>query len=230
MALPVQTPKVYAETLRAPRIAKVWSQDTTTGPVLTGAPILAGHRLVLRGTHLRGDRTLVRIGSAVTVPDPGSVTDAQITVPIPATTPAGVQSAQVIHERMLGQPPAGHTGVVSNLAAFVLRPTIVHAAFDASTVLTLDIDPALVGGQRAVVFLNELQAIGAPADPPPRAYSFPVPPQSNGSPPGPAFRIHVKTSGVQPGRYLVRLQVEGAESPVHQDPQGRYERPAVTVP
>ena len=43
---------------------------------------------------------------------------------MPAGLKAGVQSVQVVHELLMGEPSPAH-GVSSNLAAFVLHPEIV---------------------------------------------------------------------------------------------------------
>jgi hypothetical protein len=230
--LPVARRKLYVSTLRSPQIERVLSQETPGDPLLIGAPILANHRLVLAGTNLKGDRTLVRIGASTVVPAAGDVQDSQIIVQLPPDLTAGVQSAQIVHEAMLGEPAVPHAGVSSNLAPFVLRPQILIAQMQTSpSLLRLDIEPPLSASQRAVVFLNE---IVAPASPPAetlsRAYSFPVPALPTVSPPTPAARLDIPIGDVAAGEYLVRLQVDGAESPLQVDAQGRYDRPAVTIP
>jgi hypothetical protein len=228
-ALPVRVRQLYVDTLRSPRIARLLSQDVAGGPILSNEPILARSRLVLRGTQLRGDRTLVRIGATTIEPDPASLQDTQIIVAIPAGVAAGVQSAQVIHERELGVPPTPHHGTSSNLVAFLLRPEIVNVALGGGSPesLALQVAPALEPGQRAIVLLNELD--GAP-DATPHAYSFPVPAQTFGSPPAASGQLSVPIKGVEAGKYLVRLQVEGAESPVFRDALGRYAEPSVAIP
>jgi hypothetical protein len=227
-ALPVRVRQLYVDTLRAPRIARVLSQAVVGGPILSNEPILSRTRLVLRGTQLRGDHTLVRIGATTTEPDSTSLEDSQIMVAIPAGVPAGVQSVQVIHERELGVPPTLHHGTSSNLVAFLLRPEIVNVGPGGSPrSLELQVAPPLEPKQRAIVLLNQLDAVSGAM---PRAYSFPVPPQTFGSPPAASGQLNVPIEGVEAGKYLVRLQVEGAESPVFPDASGRYAEPSVTVP
>ena len=46
--------------------------------------------------------------------------------------------------------------------------------------------------------------------------------------PGPG--IHYNLTGILPGEYLVRIQVDGAESLLEADAAGRYVKPKVTVP
>jgi hypothetical protein len=230
--LPVRLPSVYVTPFSAPRIERVLSQETAGGPLLTGVPILAGQRLVLQGVQLKGERTLVRIGAATVLPDVATLRDSQIVVQLPADLPAGLLSAQVVHEQLLGEPPRPHTSVASNLAPFVLRPAILNAgATSGPPALHLDVEPPLAPAQQAIVFLNERSLPSSPpASQAPRAYSFSVPRRPPGSPPGPVTRIDVPVNGVAPGRYLVRLQVDGAESPVFADAQGNYDQPAVTLP
>jgi hypothetical protein len=84
--------------------------------------------------------------------------------------------------------------------------------------------------QRALVLLNELRPTGVPSDSPARAYSVLVSHQSFGSPSAPASDIKVPILAEPSRDYLVRLQVDGADSPVYRDASGRYTTPAVTVP
>jgi len=230
--LPVARRKLYATTFRAPRIERILSQEAPGGPLLAGAPILANHRLVLVGTSLLGESTLVKIGTTTVVPLADSSTDSQIIVQLPPDLTAGMQSAQIVHESMLGDPPVPHVGVSSNLSAFVLHPQILNAQVQLGPPsLSLDIEPALAVSQRAVVLLNERVLPTSPAaEAQPRAYSIPASPLTASSPPGPTTRLEVPISSVAPGDYLVRLQIDGAESPLQLDANGLYDRPAITVP
>ena len=66
--------------------------------------------------------------------------------------------------------------------------------------------------------------------PVPRAYSFAAPSRAGDSPAGPSSEIDVPIAGVGAGTYLVRVQVDGAESPLGTDSAGIYASPAVTIP
>jgi hypothetical protein len=231
LALPVQAPKIYVDTFRAPRITSVGAQETAGGPVLLGTPILVRHRLVLRGIQLRGERTLVRVGAETVVPQATELQDTQIAVQLPDDLAAGLQSAQVIHERLMGEPPAPHTGSVSNLAAFILRPEILGVTLQPSPEsLRVSVEPPVRSRQRALLYLNELQLVTSPNAAPPREYSFVVPEQPGGSPSTSTTELDVPIQAVVPGTYLVRLQVDGADSPVFRNANGQYDRPAVTIP
>ena len=48
-------------------------------------------------------------------------------------------------------------------------------------------------------------------------------------PPGASETITIPISGVQAGSYLVRVQVDGAESPLGSDSTGQYVAPMVTI-
>jgi hypothetical protein len=170
-----------------------------------------------------------------------------VIAPIPATLRAGLQGAQIVHPRMLGEPPTPHRGVESNLAAFVLRPRIDSATPSAvqvtgpdarSATVTLAVTPAIGDTQRVVLLLNRFNPSGSPpASPPPESpggsYSFAAPSRLPLSPPtaGPGATnvIALPIAGVKPGPYLVRVQVDGADSPLTFDGTGKFVGPLVTI-
>ena len=82
-----------------------------------------------------------------------------------------------------------------------------------SASVSLTVRPAVGSQQRVALLLNELTA-GAP-DRTPAAFSFLLPPRE-----ADATSLTVPVSGLRPGTYLVRLQVDGAESvpEVDEDP------------
>jgi len=231
-ALPVRAPKVYVIPFREPVIERVLAQETPGGPARSDLPILARHRLVLRGRQLRGERTSVRIGRLAVIPDSGSLEDTEIGLALPSGLEAGVQSVQVVHERLMGEPPVAHPGVSSNLAAFVLHPEIVSApTLESGDVVRVTIAPPVGQRQRVVLLLNErFAALSPPVETPPRAYSFVAPQRPVFSPSGPTSQIDVPISGVAPGQYLIRVQIDGAESPLVPDASsGLYVSPSLTI-
>ena len=66
-----------------------------------------------------------------------------------------------------------------------------------------------------------------------RAYSFAVPPRSESDPDENSDEssfIQVHATGMEPGTYLVRVQVDGARSPLRFNTDlGRYDLPQVTI-
>ena len=96
----------------------------------------------------------------------------------------------------------------------------------------LTIDPPVEPKQEVVLLLNERPAASSPPIelPPLRAYSFVVPPRPQGSPPGPTSQLNIPIAGVNPGAYLVRVRVDGAESLLSADASGYYASPVVNIP
>jgi hypothetical protein len=233
-ALQVGRRKLYVAPFREPRIERVLAQETgsPSGPARSDMPILARHRLVLRGKQLKGERTSVRVGGVTVRPDAPSLTDTEIALDLPPGLSAGVQSVQVIHEFLMGEPETPHSGVESNLAAFVLHPEIVAAPALSQGTVRLTIDPPTGVKQQVVLLLNERSVVSSPPVelPPPRAYSFVAPRQPASSPTAPSNQIDVPIKGVASGTYLVRVQVDGAESPLGSDEKGRFDSPSLTIP
>lgn len=233
-ALPVRERNVYVVPFRQPTIEQIMSQAGDDQPVLPDQPILAGHRLILVGKQLRGEVTRVRIGGVEA--EPQAVSDTQIGFPLPGNLRAGLQGVQVVHYIQAGTPPTPHRGFESNVAAFVLRPRITATASNVqgsgddprSADIELDFDPQVGRSQRVVLLLNEFQP---PSDRPARAYTFSAPPRNEPTDPDETNSITVPISGVEPGTYVVRVQVDGAESPLGFDEAtGQYDSPQVTLP
>lgn len=230
--LPVRKPLIYVTPFRAPRIDRVLSQETAAAPVLANVPIFPGHRLVLEGVQLRGEQTFVRIGATTVLPEAATLRDSRMIVQLPPDLPAGLLSAQVVHQQFMGEPARAHLSVASNLVPLALRPVISNVtASSLPMALHFDVQPPLTSEQQAIVFLNERVPASSPiALEPARAYSFQVPNRPPSSPPGPVSHLDVTVTGVPPGDYLVRMQVDGADSAVFPDAQGNYDRPVVTLP
>jgi len=237
-ALPVRARELYVRPFRHPVIEEVTSQPPEGEPPWADQPILAGHMLVIAGKQLRGDLTRIRIGG--TEVEPTSISDSRITLPlssppVPAgSLRAGVQGVQVIHKIMMGKPPAPHRGVESNVAAFVLRPRIADVETSDSTGVKVTFDPKVGKTQRVVLLLNEFNP---PPDRLPNAYTFNAP-KDNGITDENITEtaiISFPISGVKPGEYLVRVQVDGAESPLTVDTNpasptfNQYIGPKVTI-
>lgn len=236
-ALPVRKRKLYVETFRQPVIEAVLSQKGTEEPQ-TNQPIVLGDRLVLKGRQLKGDLTYVRVGKAEVQPEEVGETQIRLMLDAPTfptgTLRAGVQGVQVAHQRLLGEPAEPHAGIDSNVAPFVLRPTILTAAAAQGSGrqidrITLNVSPPIGVGQRVVLFLNELDA---PSTRRPYSYRFEV----KVTPAHPGDKtvnpLIVSVRDVAAGTYLVRIQVDGAESPLEADPdpnEPRFTTPRVEI-
>jgi hypothetical protein len=225
-ALPVLTRGVDAAALTMPEIARVVADADPSDPVG------AGTVLRIQGRRLRGAfATRVRLGEVeVTVPD-AQATGTQLTVTVPAAAVAGVQGVQVLHPRLVGVPPVERGGAESAAAPVVVRPAlagpVTPVAGAAGTVaLRVPLPPAVGRRQRVVLLLNEYHP---PDGRPARAYLFVAPPLD---PAGPATvdEVRVPVAGVTSGEYLVRVQVDGAESVLAAGADGRFDLPRVAVP
>ena len=94
--------------------------------------------------------------------------------------------------------------------------------------MTVNVAPRVGRRQRVTLLLNELNPPNTRAA---RAYSFAAP-QGNGivAPNQPDTPILVfAVSFVAPGTYLLRVQVDGAESPLGVNGTGKYVSPSVTI-
>ena len=239
VALPVRARNVYVMPFRQPVIEQILSQAGPDQPILPEQqqPILAGYRLIIRGQWLRGDVTQVNIGGIEVTPAPENVSDTQISLLLPPGLRAGVQGVQVVQQLMMGTPPVPHRGVESNVAAFVLHPTITAAVAPVSsrivngvTLVTVDIHldftPPVGKTQRVVLLLYEFNA---PSDRPPHTYSFPAAARTQPTDPEQTASLTICATDVIPGTYLIRVQVDGAESPLAVNSDGQYATPQVTI-
>lgn len=239
-ALPVQSRKVYVNPFKQPVIVQLKSRATAADPIIE-QPLLPGYDLAIIGERLVGESTLVTIGGVEIVPATADATDTQIVVPIPSSILAGVQPVQVIHQTLLGSPPVPHRGVESNVAAFVLHPEIQNIALanvqsvgaEREADVTVTVNPPMGAMQRVVLFLNQLETSASP--PEKRSYSFIAPSRLIVSPPLPPDTIPAPVSTltfpvrIVAGKYLARVQVDGAESPLEVDATGRFALPKVEI-
>lgn len=193
--LPVRERSITVLPFRSPTIEIVVSG---LGPDL---PILAGSTLVIRGKKLQGDVTRVSLSGLEQTPQPQDLSDDEIKIALPAGLRAGINSVQIVHKLMLGNPPAEHRGFESNVAAFVLAPKITKITNIATTAaqFTIDLDPAVRVSQRATLLLNQVPG-GA-------SRVIPLAPVAADT-----GQVTFPVSGLTPGQYFVRVQVDGAES------------------
>lgn len=219
-APPVRRPRVRTQASIGPRLDRVVAAGAPAGPG-QDAWILAGSDAVLLGERLHAAGTRVRFDDLEITPEPAAVSDGRIQVAMPATLAAGVHSVQVVHRRTVD---AAAVEAASSVVPMVLHPTI--AAQATGRTLALTVVPAVGRHQRVAVLLHE---VGAPAGRDARAYTFRLPARSPEAP-DPAATLDVPLTDVAPGSYLVRVQVDGAESPLtYDDAAGAYVAPKVTL-
>ncbi len=211
----------YMMPLSQPNIEQVIPLEKTEHQQM----IVAGTTLMIRGKRLRGDITRIRLSNTETLLVPQDVKETQISLLVPADLYPSVQSIQVVHLTM------GNTGqtehiVESNVAAFVLHPTITAFVGQVenkgenlrSAEITVKFHPQIGKAQRVVLLLSDVSAQSLVA------YSFLVAPRTEDTD---AITIPVKN--VKPGTYIVRVCVDGAQSPLHKNQTGEYDSPQVTI-
>lgn len=235
-ALPVAARNLYVVPFDQPVI------DSVANAADEAAPINPLSTLLIKGQQLRGDNTQVLIGGIDMTTNTSDLRETQITLVFPAPLPAGmyagIQGVQVVHIRKMGTPEVDHAGVESNVEVFVLRPIItasaptgvVAAIVDGVNVksgnIKIDFNPKVEKTQRVVLLLNELSP---PPNGPARSYSFKAAP-GNGvvDPNTETASVTIAFKNVIPGDYLVRVQVDGAESSLD-IVAGKYAKPKVTI-
>lgn len=222
-ALPVLDRNVYVVPFRAPVVQEI----RLDAPVPT--PIVSLSDIVIAGRALRGDVTQVHFGSSELPPViPAEIADTELKVTLPPDLRAGVQGLQVVHQFLMGSPPAPHRGFESNVGAFVLAPIITQpvlpvfaqTSVDPQTQLitgtiTVNFTPRVSKPQRVRLFLNEFQAPNTRES---FGYVFTAP-NENGIPPADdeTDSIEFVITDVAAATYLVRVQVDGAESALERD-------------
>jgi len=217
-APPVRTPRVRMQAHAGPSVDRVVS---ATAPNDAQAWILPGQDVVLVGRRMQSPVTRVRFGDVEVIPDPAATTEDRIRVTLPASLAAGVQGVQVVHRRT-AEPSTSQAA--SNVAPFVLHPTITAQRIGSN--LRVSFAPPVGRRQHVAVLLNE---VPTPNGRDSRAYMFRAPARTS-SDPNTAASLDVPFNGVVPGDYLVRVQVDGAESPLTFDPVlGVYNAPKLTI-
>jgi hypothetical protein len=158
--------------------------------------------------------------------------------PLPAGFYAGILGVQVVHDVPMGSPAAAHAIFKSAAFAMVLRPAItataenvVSTVIDGVTYQSGDIKvtftPNVGRSQDALLLLNEYNP---PSNRTARAHTFPAPPDNGIAAPGTpdTATIQFPFKNVVPGTYLVRVQIDGAESAITMA-AGIYTNPQVTI-
>ena len=231
VALPVRARNIYVVPFRQPLIEGVRSQDGADQAVISTSTI------IVTGKSLRGDMTKIIVGGVDATSQVTTASDSEIIFKLPGGLRAGVQGLQVIQPRLIGTPPVEHPGVESNLVALVLHPTINSVTPPVSGEVTVKLSPPVAQAQRVTLLLNELNPPSTRAA---HAYSFDSAPHNRPADPvlnRPADPPETDTltfpiAGVQPGDYLARVRVDGADSPLQKDPDPNnpvYVGPKVTI-
>ncbi len=257
-ALPVRERRVFALPFRHPYIERFLSQANAdaANPVVANRQIVVGDRLIIRGRQLKNPNVRVRINEEDLSPIDSDVSDNEIRLVLPASLKAGLQAVQVIHPLNLQMPntleedsggldiivhpPELRTGPASNLQGFVLSPRLTGFSnsatpapattgspplFDVDVQVTLQ--PALQENQRVMLLLNQVNPASGEE---PRAYSAALPADILADIPAPVATVTLTVEGVIAGDFLLRVRVDGADTPLDTDADGRFTGPQITVP
>jgi len=217
-ALPVREPKLFVHSFRRAVIDEITPEDG-------GDAIEMGETILVHGSGLDGPLSFIRVGVAKLQPVEGS--ESADTIPVALTDSslrAGVQGVQVVYD----------DGSESNIGALILRPIVSVSPGTTTRQIPLSFDPPVDRSQRVELFLNEVQ----PPNPEiraPYAYSFSAPADNGITDPlvASTTAITFAVTGVQPGNYLVRVRVNGAENVLGMGPVDgteQYNGPVVTIP
>ncbi len=226
-ALPVQKSKLYVMPFRQPTIKQIVSREEED------SPIMAESTMVIKGKQLRGDVTQVFIGGKEAENE--SVTDTEIIARLHKDLLAGMQGVRVVHR--MSSSPKEHLGMESNVAAFILHPNIKKNndnkyvieyktiprtnVSPEKTRVNMDINPKVGSKQRVVLLLNEYQPASGNA----QAYSSIAEPRTEDT-----DTVEFLFQGKISGKFLVRVQVDGVESPLEIDEiTGQYNNPVVEI-
>lgn len=229
--LPVLQRQVYIRPFNSPAIESLAAKSAPNELASENQPILPGYTLVLAGKNLRGELTRVAIDGVKIDAPSAFISPARVDVPLPLTLRAGPHGVQIVHELAMGVPPTPHTGTESNILTFLLRPSLTAPVAATEIQFTVELNPSVTPNQAVRILLNEL---APPASRAARAYSFPAA-ADNGIDTA-AGETETSTiafahRGVLAGTYLVRVQVDGAESLLETDAgTGSFIKPVVTLP
>lgn len=248
--LPIRKREFYT-TPSQPSIFQVVSEAGVNQPVVASSSLkIRGQSLnsqisneelqnLNRNSQLARSKPQVRIGETRITPD--NVEENEISLELSLLSPleknslrAGIQSLQIVYSiapKRVETEPQRIVG--SNVMPFVLCPTIADIeiqeiedngdeTYSAQVKVQLDVIAGV--GQRVLIFLNERSTSN------PTAYIFTAARRRRDS-----KLVTFPISDVKEGEYLVRVQVDGAESPLNVDvnPQSEtYEQfvsPAVAI-
>lgn len=214
---------LVATPMRRPRIARIRAQAGDD------APIIAGSAVVIDGAALSAEVTVVEIDGVAVATD--AVAEQAISLTLPVTLSAGPHTVLVRHGVDVGAAAVPHLAWSSNHAALVVQPTVTFTGGQPdfqvadvqgagtsprSATVTVGVAPPVGRRQTTVLELISGQDV---------VHTFLAQPRSQDT-----ADLSFSIAGVAPGTYVVRVRVDGAESPVVRDAQGSPTGPVGTIP
>ena len=235
LALPVRQRVSYIN-LGRPVLEKIEHKPLENQAALKNTVTLSSY-LILYGQQLSGeDATLVQIGQVRIAPQ--TVTETEVHVQFSAIAPAarsqlraGGPGIQVVRLETSQSEVLAELGVESNVLPFVLCPQIVaergieltdleqdDESQRCSGQVSLQIDLSVERSQRVFLLLNGISSASS------ETYIFRAERRSTVT-----QQLTFPFHEVSAGRYLVRVQIDGAESPLSVDAQGQYASPLLVI-
>jgi hypothetical protein len=206
--------------------AAVWNQPAITAIVPqagVGQPITPGTTILIQGSGLAGSGQTIALDNYASPLVPTQVSDAQLVLTLPSDVPAGTRLLSLIQSYQLGSPLSAHAGTTAPGASFALQPVITGKPNVASGVLTCNVQPQARQGQTATLLLNEATR---PAPASPAAYTIALPPLAADT-----NALLFPIAGVLGATtYYVRVQIDGAESPLDMNYASATYGPLVVMP
>jgi hypothetical protein len=211
-ALPVRERKLRVLPFQRPAIDEVTPQILEPGETLT-----------IRGQNLKTD--VVKVNFGRTAATPASISNREIEVALPAGLRAGVNTVQVVQflDFESGSASEPHRLFESNVAAVIVAPKIdlpplpepVFGTVPRGTTLTLDVTPPIGRSQDVRLLLGNR--------------SIALAPRSLSNPPTTSSLTFDIPANFPTGEFLVRLQVDGAQSKLVDAGTAGYTGPKVVI-
>jgi hypothetical protein len=231
-ALPVLSANIYAMPFRQPVIEAITPAGGQTFILAGGQIELHGRNFILTqstgGGMVTAETNVLIDGAPIA---PLTLTGTDISVALPTGLAAGTQAAQVTQSLMLGTPTLPHQqGFQSDVVPFVLHPEIQQSSPGHYEILVqhgivsppgnavlVTVTPTVRAGQRALL---ELHRTTTPAV----ANLFDA-----GSITADTNTLVFDIPALAAGDYLVRIRVDGAESPMDLDVHGTPVAPVIPL-
>ncbi|QTA89102.1 Uncharacterized protein dnm_051500 [Desulfonema magnum] len=195
-------------------------------------PVFIGDKIILCGDSLKGEKTLIRIGSVISPLNDDEISKTEISLALDnPLLRAGEQDLQIVHKIGFGHPNAQkdeldwRNGPSSNKIRIKLRPKIVGETRVSnksgsngliSADMTAKLNTILGTHQKTYILLNEL----SPDEP--CSYRFPATSKNEDT-----DEVIFPINRIKAGKYLVRIEVDRAETVLEMQ-DGVYRGPVVS--
>ena len=206
---PLAGPRIFPVTFRSPQIQEIRVSRPDDQPEVERRFAYAriGDVLILLGRNLTGETTRIIVGAVDVTEHIEVLLDNRIEVTIPddELLQPGPQPVKVVQELLMGDPPTPHLGFQSNLAVFMLVPSVFELIPD------LNASPKTLRITGNGLFNSKFESLTIVGDKVIRGN--PVPPDiaSEYTMAGPT-EIAFNLPDLVAGAYAVRVRVNGADS------------------